>query len=154
MCMTLSQAAILVAAVLTVIAWPQIVHFLHLSLAGTILATAIHQVTVFVAVLFSFALALYIAPDARQHWEWITPGSLCGTAVLMAVSLVFRVYTQRWADYSATYGSLAGIVMLMSWLWLSSVVLLTAAELNGVIKDASPVDKCDVARHLREYKNV
>ena len=116
--MTLSQAAILVAAVLTIMAWPQIVNFLHLSLAGAILATAIHQLTVFVAVLFSFALALYVAPDAEQHWEWITPGSLCGTAVLLAVSLLFRIYAQHWANYSATYGSLAGIVVLMSWLWL------------------------------------
>ena len=79
--------------------------------------------TVIVAVLFSFALALYVAPDAEQNWEWITPGSLCGTAVLLAVSLLFRIYAQHWANYSATYGSLAGIVLLMSWLWLSTVVL-------------------------------
>jgi membrane protein len=139
--MTLSQAAILIVAVLTIITWPQIVNLLHLSRAGAILATVIHQATVFVAVLVSFALALYFAPDADQHWEWISPGSLSGTAVLLAVSLLFRIYAQHWGNYSATYGSLAGIVVLMSWLWLSTVVLLTAAELNKVIKDASPVDK-------------
>lgn len=42
----------------------------------------------------------------------------------------------------------------MSWLWLSSVVLLIAAELNKVIKDASPIDKPDLAFHLLEYKDV
>jgi membrane protein len=139
--MTLSQAAILIAAVMTVVAWPQIVDFLELSRPGAILATALHQVTVFFTVLLSFALVLYVAPNADQHWEWITPGSLWGTAVLLAFSLLFRVYTQYLGNYSATYGSLAGIIVLMSWLWLSSIVLLTAAELNKVIEDSSPVDK-------------
>jgi membrane protein len=154
MIMTLTQAAILIASVLTVIAWPQIVKFLHLSVTGTILATVLHQLTVFVAVLLSFALALYVAPDAEQHWEWITPGSLVGTTLLLAVSLLFRIYTQYWANYSATYGSLAGIIVLMSWVWLSSVFLLTAAELNKVIKDASPLDKPNLALHLLGYKDV
>ena len=92
-------------------AWPQIVDFLNLSQSAAILATVIHQITVFVTVLLSFALALYVAPDADQHWEWITPGSLLGTVVLLAFSLVFRVYTQYWGNYSATYGSLAGIIV-------------------------------------------
>jgi membrane protein len=139
MVMTLSQAAILIAGVVTVVAWPQIVDLMHLSRSGELLATVIHGLTVFVAVLLTFALVLYVAPNAEQHWEWITPGSLLGTTVLLAFSFLFRLYAQYWGDYSATYGSLAGIVVLMSWLWLSSVVLLTAAELNSIIKDASPI---------------
>ena len=64
--------------------------------------------TVFFTVLSSFALALYVAPDSKRRWEWITPGSLLGTLVLLAISLVFRIYTQNWAHYSATYGSIDG----------------------------------------------
>jgi membrane protein len=60
------------------------------------------------------------------------------------ISLLFRVYVQQWGNYSATYGSLGGIVVLMSWIWLCSLTLLAAAELNKVIKDASPLgDSCD-----------
>jgi membrane protein len=139
--MTLSQAAILIAALVTVVAWPQIVDFLDLSRSAAILAMIIHQITVVLAVLFSFALVLYCAPNALQTWEWITPGSLLGTVVLLAFSLVFRVYTQYLGNYSATYGSLAGIILLMTWLWLSSIVLLTAAELNKVIKDAALLEE-------------
>jgi membrane protein len=152
--MTLSQAAILIGAVSTVIAWPQILKFLHLRLSGSNEATIIHQITVFLAVLGSFALALYIAPDADQNWEWISPGSLCGTTVLLAVSILFRIYAQYWGNYSATYGSLAGIVVLMSWLWLSTLVLLTAAELNKVIKDASPVNKVSEISHGHARENI
>ena len=98
-------------------------------------------ITVFFAVLLSFALVLYVAPNANQHWEWISPGSLLGTVVLLALSLLFRIYTQYLSNYSATYGSLAGIILLMTWLWFSSILLLAAAEFNKVIKNASPVDK-------------
>jgi membrane protein len=141
--MTLSQAAILIAAVVSIIAWPQILAWLGLSRPAAILATTFHGATVFSTVLSSFALALYVAPDSNRRWEWITPGSLLGTLVLLATSLVFRIYTQNWANYSATYGSLAGMIVLMSWIWISSVVLLVSAELNQVIEDSS-------YRHRRE----
>jgi membrane protein len=139
----LTQAAILIAAVVSIIAWPQIFRWLGLSRPASILATASHGIVVFVTVLSSFALALYTAPDRNRPLEWITPASLFGTLVLLGVSLVFRIYAQNWANYSATYGSLAGIVVLMS--WISSVVLLIPAELDQVIEDASPFAR----RHAR-----
>jgi membrane protein len=135
--MTLSQAAILIAAVVSIIAWPQILDWLGLSRSAALMATAFHGVTVFFTVLSSFAFALYVAPNSKRRWEWITPGSLLGTLILLATSLVFRIYTQNWAHYSATYGSLTGIIVLMSWIWISSVVLLVSAELNQVIEDSS-----------------
>jgi membrane protein len=62
------------------------------------------------------------------------------------VSVAFRVYVQNWGNYSATYGSLAGIVVLMSWAWLCALTLLTAGEVNKVIKDATPLgDSCGPA---------
>jgi membrane protein len=137
MMMTLTQAAILITAVVSIVVWPQILKWLGLSQPALIVATALHGFTVFAVVLLSFALALYVGPSAQRGWEWITPGSLLGTLVLLGISVVFRFYAQAWANYSATYGSLAGIVVLMSWQWLSSVVLLVAAELNQVIEDAS-----------------
>jgi membrane protein len=138
MVMTLAQAAILIGSVATIVGWPLIVRLLGLSHPAAILATAIHAITVFLVVLFSFALTLFVAPNARLSWKCVAPGSLAGTIVVLVVSLIFRFYTQRWGNYSATYGSLAGIILLMTWIWLCSVVLLYAAELNKVIEDATP----------------
>jgi membrane protein len=139
--MTVSQAAILIAALATILIWPQIIDWLGLGQAAALLATVLHGLAVFIMILLSFAIALYFGPDAEQHWEWITPGSLLGTPVVLLVSFLFRIYVQNWGHYTATYGSLGGIVALMSWLWMCSVVLLTAAVLNHVIKDASPLGK-------------
>jgi membrane protein len=142
--MALSQAAILIVVLATIIAWPLILRFLGINLTMALLVTAAHAVLVFIFFLLSFALALYFGPDAKQCWEWITPGSLLGSVVLLAVSYLFRVYVQHWGNYSATYGSLGGIVVLMSWIWLCALALLTAAELNKVIKDATPLgDSCE-----------
>jgi membrane protein len=51
------------------------------------------------------------------------------------VSLLFRVYVQNWANYGTAYGSLAGVVILMSWLWVCCIELLAAAEFNKAIQD-------------------
>ena len=96
MLMTLSQAAILIVAFATTLAWPQILRWLGLSQAAAVLATLVHTVTVFAMILLSFAVANYFGPDADQRWEWITPGSLLGTLVLLCVSMLFRIYVQNW----------------------------------------------------------
>jgi len=139
--MTLILAVILIVVLASTILWPQILGWLKLDAVTAFLVTAIHALTVFVMVLICFAVALYFAPDAEQRWEWITPGSLLGSLVLICVSFLFRFYVQRWGDYGATYGSLAGIVVLTSWMWLCSVELLVVAEFNKVIEDASPLGK-------------
>jgi membrane protein len=141
MLMTLTQAAILIGAGATTVVWPQIVAWLGLSQLHAILATLVHGITVFVAILLSFALALYLAPDSEQRWEWISPGSLLGTLVLLVASVLFRIGVQNWGNYSATYGSLGGIVILTTWLWLCSVALLAAAEFNEVVENASPLGR-------------
>jgi membrane protein len=139
MLMTLTQAALLIAAGATTVVWPQIVTWFGLSQAGAILATLAHGITVFVVILLSFALALYLGPDTHERWEWLTPGSVLSTVVLLFASVVFRFSVQHWGNYNATYGSLAGIVILMTWLWLCSLGLLAAAEVNNVVKSASPL---------------
>ena len=136
--LTVCQAVILVASVGTFLVWPQILGWLGLSQPVALLATFVHGLTVLIMVLLSFGLALYFGPDdIKLRWEWITPGSLLGTFTLCGVSLLFRIYVQHWGNYSATYGSLAGIVVLMTWIWVCAVELLVAAELNKVIEDAA-----------------
>ena len=139
--MTLVQAIILVGSLVVIVAWPQIIHWMGMSEPAALLATLVQWLVVTFAVLLSFTLTFFFGPDAEQHWEWITPGSLIGTIIFLVVSLLFRVYVQNFANYDETYGSLGGVMVLLFWFWISSVVLLSAAQMNKVIEEASPLGK-------------
>ncbi len=134
--MTLGMAAILISAMLTIVIWPQIVGWLGLGRAASIMATLVHTVVVALTVYICFALAIHVGSNAKEQARWITAGSTVGTIVMLGASLLLRAYAQNWADYGATYGSLAGIMLLMSWLWLTCLAMLVAAVINKVVDDA------------------
>ncbi|PWT96070.1 MAG: hypothetical protein C5B55_00485 [Blastocatellia bacterium] len=88
--------------------------------------------------LVAFALIYYIAPDLRdQKWKWITPGSIVGVVLWLAVSLGFRVYLHFFNSYSKTYGSLGAVIILMLWLYLTGAAILIGGEVNSVIEGAA-----------------
>jgi len=139
--MTIIQAAILVGSLLAIVAWPEFVALIGLSRPATILALLVQWVVVVVMVLLSFALSFYVGPDADQRWEWITPGSIMGTFAFLLASFGFRLYVQNFANYDKTYGSLGGVMILLFWFWISSLVLLASAQVNKLIEEASPLGK-------------
>lgn len=139
--MTVIEAAILVGSLLLILAWPVLLRWMGVSAPAAAILTAIQWVGVFVMVLVSFAVAYYISPNSEQRWEWITPGSVIGTLAFLLASLGFRIYIQNWTSYEKTYGSLGGVMVLMFWFWITSLVLLVAAQMNKVIEHASPIGK-------------
>jgi membrane protein len=88
-------------------------------------------------VLLGFALVYYLAPAAQQRWRWVTPGSAVALVLWLAMSFGLREYVQRFANYTATYGSIGGVILLMLWLYLTGVVLLVGAEINAEIEHAA-----------------
>ncbi len=86
----------------------------------------------FVAVLLLFELVYYLAPNTDQrNWKWITPGSLVGGLMWIALSGLFALYTAFSGSYSRTYGSLAGGIVLLLWLNYTAWAVLFGAELNS-----------------------
>jgi membrane protein len=86
----------------------------------------------FTVVLFFFALVYYLAPNVDQRaWKWVTPGSLMGGVMWLALSGLFALYTALSGSFSKTYGSLAGGVILLLWLNYSAWAILFGAELNS-----------------------
>ncbi|HET6977964.1 MAG TPA: YihY/virulence factor BrkB family protein [Pyrinomonadaceae bacterium] len=87
---------------------------------------------------FAFALIYYFAPDFRkQSWQWLTPGSVIGVVLWLLVSLGFRVYLHFFNSYSATYGSLGAVIVLMLWLYLTGAAVLIGGEINSEIENAA-----------------
>lgn len=88
----------------------------------------------FCVVLLFFALVYYLAPDLRvRNWKWITPGSLVGSVLWLALSGLFALYTSFSESYNETYGTLAGGIILLLWLNYSALALLFGAELNAAL---------------------
>jgi membrane protein len=86
----------------------------------------------FAGILLFFGLVYYLAPNADQRsWKWITPGSLLGGVLWLALSGLFALYTSFSDSYDKTYGSLAGGIILLLWLNYSAMALLFGAELNA-----------------------
>lgn len=92
-------------------------------------------------VALGIALVYYVAPDADQEWAWITPGSIVATLLWLLISIGFRLYVANFGDYNATYGALAGAIVLLLWFYLSGLAILVGAELNAEIEHASPAGK-------------
>jgi len=87
---------------------------------------------------FAFALIYYFAPDVReQKWMWLTPGAVIGVVFWLLVSLAFRVYLHFFDSYSATYGSIGAVIILMLWLYLTGAAVLIGGEINSEIENAA-----------------
>jgi membrane protein len=91
----------------------------------------------FALVSTAIGLIYYFGPDADQDWTWITPGALVATALWLVVSLLFKVYVANFTDYNAAYGTVGGVIVLLLWFYVSSLAVLTGAELNAEIEHAS-----------------
>jgi membrane protein len=87
--------------------------------------------------LAGIALVYYLAPAVEQRWRWVTPGSVVALVLWLAMSFGLRQYVSRFANYTATYGSIGGVILLMLWLYLTGVVLLVGAEINAEIEHAA-----------------
>jgi membrane protein len=94
------------------------------------------------AVAAGAAATLYRYGPSREKakWTWLTPGSVFFAVFWMLLTLGFGFYVSNFGSYGATYGSLSAVVVLLTWLYLSSYVLLFGAELNSEIEHQTAKD--------------
>jgi membrane protein len=102
----------------------------------------------FALVTVAVGVVFYFGPDAEQAWRWITPGAVLATGVWLAASLGFKVYVSTFANYTATYGALGGMIVLLVWMYVCGLALLAGAELNAEIEHASTEGKAPGEKRL------
>jgi membrane protein len=104
------------------------------STAVTVWGIAKWPVMVLVAA-FICALLFYWSPNIDQpRFRWISPGSLFAVLAWIVASALFGLYVANFSSYSATYGSLGGIVAFLLWVWISNCALLLGQELNAELE--------------------
>ena len=136
--LTVVESLLLVGASFLIAAWPWLLSLFGLDSTAAAAATAVQWLVVIMALLAGFAIAYYFGTHAAREWAWVTPGSAVGVLVLVVANLGFRTYLRYGADLGATYGALAGVALLLLWLYLAALALLVGAEVNCVIERAGP----------------
>lgn len=87
--------------------------------------------------LLLFAIIYYFGPNVKvSQWRWLTPGSAFGMVGWLLASLGLRVYVHYFNNYAATYGSLGTVIILLTWFYLSGLMLLIGGEINSEIEAA------------------
>jgi membrane protein len=88
-----------------------------------------------IVAMLAFAFVYYVTPDVRQRgFHWLAPGAVAAVLLWLLATLAFSAYVSNVADVGAVYGTFAGAILLVAWLWLSNVALLFGAELNAEIE--------------------
>ena len=137
--LTLAIAILLLSALLLVFVGNQVVDWIAAQFSwSSFLAVAWKDFRWPAAALFvmiSFSLVYYAGPNLSQHrWHWVTPGSLFGMLLWLAASVGLRIYLHFFNTYSATYGSLGAVMILLVWLYVTGLAFLIGGEINAEIE--------------------
>jgi membrane protein len=87
-----------------------------------------------IAVLFLLMIGLiyYASPNVKQRsFRWITPGGVVALVVWLIASAAFGLYVSQFGSYNKVYGSLAGVIVILIWMWITNLAILFGHELNA-----------------------
>lgn len=91
--------------------------------------------------MFGLSVLYRFGPSREDaEWRWITPGAVIAIVLWIAATALFSVYVGNFGSYNETYGTLGGVIILLTWLWLSSFIILSGAELNSEIEHQTAAD--------------
>jgi membrane protein len=82
-----------------------------------------------------FAILYWASPNARHGgFRWASPGGLVAVVIWLVASVLFAVYLGNFASYNETYGSLAGVIVFLVWLWITNIAILLGAEVDAELE--------------------
>jgi membrane protein len=95
-------------------------------------------------VMVIFAVLYYAAPNVRQPgFRWLTPGGVIAVIVWIVASAAFAFYLSNFGSYNKAYGSLAGVIGFLVWLWISNIAILLGAEINAELERGRELEAGD-----------
>lgn len=139
---TLGAIVFVLVAVALVAALPAIIDALELPGWVSIVVQVARWIVLLLAVVTALSVLYRWAPEhGSGRWKWFSFGAIVATLIWVAVSVGFSIYVDNFGNYAQTYGSLAGVVVLLLWLWLSAYAALFGAEINAVSESYGPVEQ-------------
>jgi membrane protein len=130
--LTLGAIAFVLVAFGLVAVVPAVIAALPLGVVGTVLAEVARWALLLAVFAGSLAVLYRVAPDRdAPQLRWVSLGSVIVTVVWALVSVAFALYVNKFGSYDKTYGAIAGVIVLMLWLYLTCYLVLLGAEINS-----------------------
>jgi membrane protein len=127
--LTLGAMLLMGVALALIVGFPAVADSWPVALRWT--ASILRWVLLAALLIAALAVLYRFAPDRDQpKWTWVSWGSGIATALWILASIGFSIYANAFGNYNKTYGALAGVIILMFWLYLTAVIVLVGAELN------------------------
>ncbi len=138
---TLGTIAFGIVALFTVVLIPILLNFLGLGFATAALISLLRW-PVMLAVVAAVLAVIYRYGPSRNwaRWSWVSWGSGAAAILWVLVSLLFSFYVANFANYNKTYGSLGAVIGFMTWIWISTIIVLMGAELNAELEQHTQMD--------------
>ena len=80
------------------------------------------------------SILYWVAPNAKRGFQWVSPGGILAVVAWLIASGLFAFYVANFSHYNKTYGSIAGVIVLLIWLWISNIAILFGAEFNAELE--------------------
>jgi membrane protein len=130
--LTLGAVAFVIVAFGLLAVVPVVLDALPLGIVGTILAHVVRWTLLLAMFAGSLAVVYRAAPDRdAPRFRWVSLGAVVATVLWALVSVGFSLYVDNFGSYDKTYGTIAGVIVLMLWLYLTCYLVLLGAEINS-----------------------
>jgi membrane protein len=138
---TIGTILFAIIALFAVVLIPILLNFLGLGFATAALINLLRWPAMFVVVSVMLSVIYRYGPSRNwARWQWVSWGGAAAAFLWIAVSLLFSFYVANFANYNKTYGSLGAVIGFMTWIWISSIIVLMGAELNAELEQQTERD--------------
>ena len=138
---TLGTIAFMLVALAAITLMPAALDYIGLSRTTEVLLKIGRWPILLLIVSFAIALVYRYGPSRdKPKWRWISPGSALAAAAWLALSMLFSWYAENFGSYNKTYGSLGAAIGFMTWMWISTIVVLVGAKLNAEMEHQTARD--------------
>ncbi|MBN9107130.1 MAG: YihY/virulence factor BrkB family protein [Propionibacteriaceae bacterium] len=139
--LTIGAIVFMVALMALVAAVPVAFQVVGLTGGWRWVAEAVRWVLVVVLVIVALAVLYRVAPDRdAPKFRWVSVGAVVATVLWLLASVGFSLYVSLFGNYAKTYGALAGVVVMLLWLWITSYAVLLGAEINAESEEQTAKD--------------
>lgn len=147
--LTIGGIILIIVTLFVVAAVPAILGMIDLGDAWQWVISLSRWPILFIVMMTALAILYRVAPDRKPpRWQWASPGAVVATILWIVGSIAFSIYVSNFGSYNETYGAIAGVVILMMWLYLSALFVLLGAEINSELERQTRTDTTDSGRPL------